>query len=86
MANQKLQVARAAAVTPSNTVDIPYVGGGDIKWACVLYIGTGGNIRLLTDGEDDVTFFNVLGGTFLPVQVKRVFVTGTTASNIVALW
>jgi hypothetical protein len=86
MANQKLQVARAAAVTPSNTVDIPFVGGGDIAWPCVLYIGTGGNIRVLTAGGDDVLFSNVLGGTFLPVQVNRVFATNTTASNIVALW
>jgi hypothetical protein len=86
MANQKLQVARAAAVTPSNTVDIPYVGGGDIKWDCVLYIGGAGNIRVLTAGEDDVTFNGVLAGSFLPVQVKRVFASGTTATNIVALW
>jgi hypothetical protein len=86
MANQKLQVARAAAVTPSNTVDIPYVGGGDIKWDCVLYIGGAGNLRVLTAGEDDVTFTGVLAGSFLPVQVKRVFASGTTATNIVALW
>jgi hypothetical protein len=86
MANQKLQVSRAATVTPSNTVDIPYVGGGDIKWDCVLYIGGAGSLRVLTAGEDDVTFFNVAAGTFLPVQVKRVFVTGTSATNIVALW
>jgi len=86
MANQKLQVARAAAVTPSNTVNIPYVGGGDINWDCVLYVGGAGNIRVLTAGEDDVTFFGVAAGTFIPVQVKRVFATSTTATNIVALW
>ena len=86
MANQKLQVARAAAVTTSDTVNIPYVGGGDIKWACVLYVGGAGNLRVLTDGEDDVTFFNVAAGSFIPVQVKRVFATSTTATNIVALW
>ena len=86
MANQKLQVSRAAAVTPSNTVDIPYVGGGDIKWECVLYVGGAGNLRVLTAGEDDVTFTGVLAGSFLPVQVKRVFASGTSATNIVALW
>ena len=86
MANQKLQVARAAAVTPSNTVNIPFVGGGDINWDCVLYVGGAGNLRVLTAGEDDVTFSNVAAGTFIPVQVKRVFATSTTATNIVALW
>lgn len=53
---------------------------------CVLYVGTGGNLRVLTHGGDDVVFANVLGGTFLPVQVLKVFGTNTTASNIVALW
>ena len=86
MANQKLQVSRAATVTPSNTVDIPFVGGGDIAWPCVLYIGGAGNLRVLTAGGDDITFNGVLAGSFLPVQVTRVFVTGTSATNIVALW
>jgi hypothetical protein len=88
MAYQKLQVERAAVVTPSNTVDIPYVGGDGTtpSWPCVLYIGGAGNIRVLTAGGDDVTFNGVVAGTFLPVQVVRVFSTGTTATNIVATW
>jgi hypothetical protein len=53
---------------------------------CVLYIGTSGNIRVLTHGGDDVIFTNVLGGTFLPVQILKVFSTGTAASGIIALW
>lgn len=56
------------------------------KEACVLYIGTGGNLRVLTASEQDVTFANVLGGTFLPVQVLKVFRTNTSASDFVALW
>jgi hypothetical protein len=88
MAYQKLQVERAAAVTPSNTVDIPYIGsdGTTPSWPCVLYIGGAGNVRVQTAGGDDVVFNNVLAGTFIPVQVTRVFATNTTATNIVALW
>lgn len=56
------------------------------KEACVLYIGTGGNLRVLTASGQDVTFTNVLGGTFLPVQTLKVFSTGTSASGLVALW
>jgi hypothetical protein len=88
MAYQKLQVQRAAAVTPSDTVNIPYVGGDGTtpSWPCVLYIGGSGNIRVQTEGGDDVVFTGVLAGTFLPVNVVRVFATNTTATNIVALW
>ena len=88
MGYQKLQANRAAAVTPSNTVNIPYVGdaAGDKLWACVLYVGVAGDVKVRTAGGDDVTFTGVLAGSFIPVQVVRVFDTGTTATNIVALW
>lgn len=53
---------------------------------CVLYIGGAGNLRVLTASGDDVTFTGVLAGSYLPVQVQRVFATGTTATNIIAIW
>jgi hypothetical protein len=53
---------------------------------CVLYVGAAGNVRVLTHGGDDVVFTNTLAGTFIPVQVLKVFSTSTTASNIIALW
>jgi len=84
MAYQKLQVGRAAAVTPSDTVNIPSVSGGDNN-GCVLYVGGAGNLKVRTVGGDEVTFVGVNTGTFLPVQVVRVFSTGTSATNILAL-
>ena len=88
MSYQKLQVGRAAVVTPSDTVNIPSVStqGGSGNNGCILYVGSFGDVKVRTVGGDDVTFSNVLGGTFMPVQVLRVYSTGTTAANIVALW
>jgi hypothetical protein len=88
MAYQKLQISRAAAVTPSNTVDIPSVStqDGTGNNGCVLYVGGFGDVRVLTAGGDDVTFVGINGGTFVPVQVLRVFATNTTATSIVAMW
>jgi hypothetical protein len=83
---QKLQVGRAAAVTPSNTVDIPSVSGGTSNNGCVLYVGGAGDLKVDTVGGDAVTFVAVPAGSFIPVQVKRVYSTGTTATSIVALW
>ena len=85
MAYQKLQASRASVVTPSNTLDIPSVNGGNMT-ECVLYVGTGGDLAVITAGGDSVVFTNVQGGSFIPVQVNRVLVTGTNASNILALW
>lgn len=85
MASQKLQCYRAAAVTPSDTNNIPSVMNGENN-GCILYIGVTGNVRVLTPGEDDVTYVGVQGGTYLPTQVIKVFATGTTATSIVANW
>ena len=85
MAYQKLQVGRAASVTPSDTASIPSVSGGTNN-GCVLYVGSAGNLRVQTVGGDDVTFNNINTGAFIPVQIVKVYATGTTASNILALW
>ncbi len=88
MAYQKLQASRASVVTPSDTVDIPSVSesNGRGNNGCVLYVGTGGDLRVLTAGGDDIVFAGFPDGSFLPVNVVKVFATNTTASGIIALW
>jgi hypothetical protein len=85
MAYQKLQPSRAAVVVPSDTENIPNPGGGDVE-GCVLYLGSGGDIRVLTAAGDDILFESVQAG-FFPVQVIRVFASNLTiTTNIIALW
>jgi hypothetical protein len=86
MSNFKLQGMRASSVTPSNTVNIPSISGNTTAQACVLYIGSGGTLKVLTEGKDEVTFVNVPSGSFLPVNVLRVFAEGTSAGDIIAIW
>ena len=85
MAYQKLQAGRAASVTPSDTANIPSVSGGTNN-GCVLYIGGAGNVKVEKVGGDEVTFVGINTGTFLTVQVVKVFATGTSATNVLALW
>ena len=88
MAYQKLQTSRASAVTPSDTVNIPSVSNANGRGnnGCILYVGTGGNLRVLTAGGDDIVFIGFPSGEFLPVNVVKVFATNTTADDILALW
>jgi len=86
MSHFKLQGMRASAVTPSNTVNISNVTGSPTTQPCVLYIGTGGSLKVLTEGGDEVTFTNIQDGTFFPVNVLRVFASGTDATGIIAIW
>lgn len=59
---------------------------GTPKESCVLYVGGAGNIKLTTDAGDIVTFVALPVGSFIPVQTSKVFSTGTTATNLIALW
>ena len=71
--------SRAVVVSPSDTMNLPYVARG-------IYVGTSGNIAILTFGGDSIVFQNVQSGSIIPVSTIRVLATNTTASNIVALW
>jgi len=90
MSVQKPQANRAAAIAPSDTKNIvpPWVATDNDfgeNTGCLLYLGGRGNLRVLTTGDDIVTFVSVEPG-FFPVQVLRVYATGTTVPNIIGLW
>lgn len=59
--------------------------GSDFAVCRALWIGTGGNVRVLTEKGQDVLFKNVPDGTPLTVRCTRVFATNTTAADILAL-
>ena len=88
MAYQKLQGRIAVAVTTSDTLNIPSASteDGNGNNGCVLYVGAGGDLKVTTVGGNDVTFVNIQDGSFLPIQVIKVFATGTTCTSILAIW
>lgn len=67
----------AFSVTPNDSTNLTI-------WAVALYIGGTGDVKVDTVNGTTVTFSSVPVG-ILPVQVKRVYSTGTTATNIVGL-
>ena len=74
---------------PTGTAYTIYSQANNPQNGCVLYCGGEGTISVVTTGGDTVEFVGVPAGLFIPVQVLRVnanVVTGTIASNIVALW
>lgn len=79
-------------VSLSNTDYITNLNG--LKSFGTLYVGVAGDVVVLPQAHADtnntattgtggaVLFKNVQAGQILPVQVKKVFATGTTASSI----
>lgn len=67
----------AAAVTPSDSADI--------RPTRAVYVGGSGDVKVDMASEGTVTFVGVPSGTLLPIQATRIYSTGTTATNLVAL-
>lgn len=79
-ADATVSAHRASAVTTSNATIYE-------QPTRALYIGAAGDITVdMADGGTSVLFVAVQGGTLLPIQVTRIYATGTTATSIVALY
>lgn len=83
MSEMTRPAATTAAVTASNGTDISKVDG---FYPRALYVGTGGDVAVVTPDGAVSTFKNVASGSVLPVQTRRVNSTNTTAADIVALY
>jgi len=51
----------------------------------LLYIGVAGDLKVETSSGDIVTYVAMAAG-FTPIYVKKVFSTGTAATDIIANW
>jgi len=83
-----LQAFNAQPVTPSDSQDL-VLGGGAITGignGALLYIGTGGTLTITTVGGQTVTMINIPNGSYVPIQVQKVFATGTSSTDIIALF
>lgn len=79
-ADATVSAHRASAITTSDSTVFE-------QPTRALYIGAAGNLTVdMADGGSSVLFVGVQGGTLLPIQVTRIYATGTTATSIVALY
>lgn len=77
MSNASEPASNAVAVTLD--ASIPNTTRG-------LYVGAAGNVAVTMAAGQSVTFVGVQAGTVLPIRVSRVLSSGTTASNLLALY
>jgi hypothetical protein len=63
----------AAAITVSDTANLAQPS--------IIYVGAAGNVKVTTAQGTDVTFVGLVAGQVIPVQVIRVWSTGTTVTT-----
>jgi len=69
----------AFSITPADDSDLSHVTRG-------LYVGTSGDVKVDMANGDTVTFNSMSAGVVHWLRVKRVYSTGTTASDIVGVY
>lgn len=75
---QMCPTSNFATVTPHDT--------NSLLTACrAIYVGGAGNVVVINEDGESVTFVAVPAGTILPIATKQVKLTNTTATGIVAL-
>ena len=68
-------------ITPNDDADLAKTVRG-------IYVGGAGNLRVVGAGNGlsrARTFYNVPAGTTLVARIRRVMMTGTTATNLVGM-
>ena len=73
----KGKIAQAVTLSDvANVSDVPFN----------IYVGTGGDLKVDTEDGQTVTLKNVPSGTYIDfIKVKKIYSTGTRASDIVAI-
>ncbi len=69
----------AMSVTPNDAVDITHTSRA-------IYVGVSGDITVHMADETTAVVFKSVPAGILPVRVDRILATGTSASDLVALW
>jgi len=68
----------ASAAVQSDTADLTYT--------VLVYIGGDGDLKITTEGGEDIVFVGLSAGDILPVAAVRIWSTGTTTTNMVMMW
>jgi hypothetical protein len=69
----------AFAVTPNNSTDLATPTRG-------VYVGVSGDLKVdLVGGSTEITFVGLASGVIHPIQARRIYATGTSATNIVGI-
>ena len=72
-------LTNAAAIAPNDSEDISVTTRG-------IYLGMPGDVQVDLLDSGTVTLRNLVAGVVHPIRAKRVYATGTTATDIVGLY
>lgn len=81
-----MPVASTFGATGGVSVDVSAANQSLGRTARAFWIGGAGNLALTMDDGSSLTFVGIPAGTILPVQATVVLNSGTTATDVLALF
>ena len=75
----------AFAITKSDTTVFDNIGANPPP-ARSIYVGGAGDLSVIMSDDSAVTFSSVPAGMVIPITVKKVMSTGTTATLLIGLY
>lgn len=77
--------AKFTSISAGDTDKLSY-NNGEISRCRGIYVGGSGNLAVKDDAGNSVVFQSVPAGSLLPISTDQVLSTGTTATNLIALF
>ncbi len=68
----------AVEITTNDSTDLATDARG-------VYVGVSGNLKATLVGGTTVTFVGLASGVIHPIQARRIWATGTTATSVIAV-
>lgn len=65
-------------ISPSDSLDLT-------EPTRAIYVGTGGNLAVTLLSGAELTLANIPTGSIVPIRIRRIKATNTTATNLVGL-
>jgi hypothetical protein len=78
-AGSSAPASEAYAITPSNSTDLSVPTRG-------IYVGVTGDLKVDMVEAGTVTFKGLAAGLIHPISAKRIYATGTTATDILGVY
>ena len=79
MATDTSPAANGQVVVKSDTTILP-------EAVRAIFVGGAGDVAVVTSGGDTLTFTGVTAGPMLPIRVKQILSTNTTATDMIIIW
>ncbi len=69
----------AFEITTNDNSDLPFI-------TRYIWVGGGGDVHVIMLGGEEVTFRALAAGTLLRIRARKVFQTGTDATQLVGMY